>query len=562
MKVRTVAITSAWAVIAAFSASLAVSGSGADLRPPQASSVERDSLESIVRFLTIDPWTAELKTRYALREAEMYETAEALAARLDQMAPGSVSLVPFGIVRHFEAGDSAFTSWNVVADFDLCGGCTDVFLVTAHYDATAARTEIWNDRWMTASAPGADDNGTGVAAALEIARALHTEELPFDLRVILFSGEELNRLGSIDYVANCDDACSGAILGVINLDMIGWSGEGFGATVMSDEYSGWLASLVEEVAGETHKDLPITVIRPGPWNWDHASFWEKTGIPVSAVTLSEPLGKEGKILYPYYHTIEDTEEKIDFAQTEAIAQLVLDLILRTNGSGPELCVYDTDIVYYLDGVEMPLKRFTADDLITVVVKVRNTGGAPGSGAAARLLIDHETASGSRRIFSGEIEVPGTLRTSDTSFDLDGAGLPAGGNMIRASVVATDPQDDPSNDSALSIFSVEAESGVLAGHNFRPNPVSGRFAEAMFCVNMEADADIHVEILNLEGESISTANLGYGYGVPLDPGYSCFRCGDIFPGVDRLASGVYLYRISLFLLDGTREEYRGRFAVAN
>jgi hypothetical protein len=562
VKVRTVAITSAWAVIAAFSASLAVSGSGADLRPPQASSVERDSLESIVRFLTIDPWTAELKTRYALREAEMYETAEALAARLDQMAPGSVSLVPFGIVRHFEAGDSAFTSWNVVADFDLCGGCTDVFLVTAHYDATAARTEIWNDRWMTASAPGADDNGTGVAAALEIARALHTEELPFDLRVILFSGEELNRLGSIDYVANCDDACSGAILGVINLDMIGWSGEGFGATVMSDEYSGWLASLVEEVAGETHKDLPITVIRPGPWNWDHASFWEKTGIPVSAVTLSEPLGKEGKILYPYYHTIEDTEEKIDFAQTEAIAQLVLDLILRTNGSGPELCVYDTDIVYYLDGVEMPLKRFTADDLITVVVKVRNTGGAPGSGAAARLLIDHETASGSRRIFSGEIEVPGTLRTSDTSFDLDGAGLPAGGNMIRASVVATDPQDDPSNDSALSIFSVEAESGVLAGHNFRPNPVSGRFAEAMFCVNMEADADIHVEILNLEGESISTANLGYGYGVPLDPGYSCFRCGDIFPGVDRLASGVYLYRISLFLLDGTREEYRGRFAVAN
>ncbi len=250
MKVRTSAIATGWAVIAALSAGHAAQGQDSDRLPPQASSVERDSLESIVRFLTIDPWTTELKTRYALREAEMRETAEALAARLADMAPGSVSLIPFEIVRVFEAGDSAFTSWNIVADFDLCEGCTDVFLVTAHYDATAARTEGWNDQWMTASAPGADDNGTGVAAALEIARALQSEELPFDLRVILFSGEELARLGSIDYVVNCDDACSGAILGVINLDMLGWSGEGFGASVMSDEYSGWLACLVEEVAGE------------------------------------------------------------------------------------------------------------------------------------------------------------------------------------------------------------------------------------------------------------------------------------------------------------------------
>lgn len=87
------------------------------------------------------------------------------------------------------------------------------------------------------------------------------------MRVILFSGEALDRLDSIDYVGNCDDACSGAILGVINLDMLGYSGEGFGATVMSDEY-------------------------------------------------------------------EDTGEKIDFVQTESIAQLVLDLILRVNDTDP------------------------------------------------------------------------------------------------------------------------------------------------------------------------------------------------------------------------------------
>ncbi len=531
-------------------------------RAPGTVAVERDSLESIVELLSIDTSTTELRTRYSLREAEMEDVAGLLAGRLDALASSSVSVVPFLIERHFASGDTTFISWNIVADLDLCGDSGDLLMLTAHYDATGSRTAGWSNEWQTASAPGADDNGTGVAAVLEIARCLQSEDLPFDLRIVFFSGEELDRLGSIDFVSRCDDACAEKILGVINMDMIGYSGAGRGVTVMSDEFSGWLAYIIEDVAGKLHPDLPVTVIRPGPWNWDHASFWEKTGIAVSAVTLAEPLGEGGRILYPYYHTVDDVMENVDFDQATEIARLVEDLISGVKDSPPEIAVFDTDIIYYLNGVEMSGRRFAEGDPVTVAVKVRNIGAASGTGGQVALTVNLETVKSSSLLYEGDMEIPGPFRTADVFIDLGEGQAGAGGNMIRASISTYLAEDDPSNNTALSVFSIEALSGGLAGHNFRPNPVEGNIADAMFCVNLETDADMHVEILTLEGEFISSANLGYGFGVPLNPGYSCFRCGDIFNGIERLVSGVYIYRISLFAVDGEKAEYLGRFAVVN
>jgi hypothetical protein len=40
------------------------------------------------------------------------------------------------------------------------------------------------------------------------------------------------------------------------------------------------------------------------------------------------------------------------------------------------------------------------------------------------------------------------------------------------------------------------------------------------------------------------------------------CGALFPAIDRLASGVYLYRLTLFDPDGSIVHAAGRFAVAH
>jgi Zn-dependent M28 family amino/carboxypeptidase len=76
-------------------------------------------------------------------------------------------------------------SRNVVAERKGTGsGARKVVIVTAHLDS------INLAGGPAASAPGADDNGSGSAGVLEIARALKDHTSSQDLRLILFGGEE------------------------------------------------------------------------------------------------------------------------------------------------------------------------------------------------------------------------------------------------------------------------------------------------------------------------------------------------------------------------------------
>ena len=64
----------------------------------------------------------------------------------------------------------------------------------------------------SAAAPGADDNGSGSAGLLELARVLSSRQWGHDLRFILFGGEEEGLHGSRQYVAALppanDPACA------------------------------------------------------------------------------------------------------------------------------------------------------------------------------------------------------------------------------------------------------------------------------------------------------------------------------------------------------------------
>ncbi len=486
---------------------------------------------------------------------------DTLIVWLDAYTGATPVIDPFTIERFFTSGTVTVTGYNIIVDIDTSPSSSDVFLLTAHYDAIGSRSAGWWDEWETAVAPGANDNASGVAAVIEAAGILSKLELPFDIRVILFSGEELNKLGSHDYVEEkCDDDCAGRILGVINLDMLGYSGEGSGVTVMSDEYSGWMAYLALEAAEELAPELPSRLIKPGPWNWDHASFWVATGVQISAITLSEPLAETGSIIYPYYHTVRDTLGYVDLGQVIGITEIITGLVAGFADSPTELTIYDTDIVYYVDGVEKAFKRFEEGETIEAVIKVRNTGGQDYPGEKVFLTVVHEFSSGTKTLFSGLVDIPDVLRTTDISLILDERNVSPGGNILRAKISGTPTGDDPGNDSAVSLFTVEGELGGLLNHYFMPNPIDREFNRAMFCIDLASEADLKIEIYTLEGILLSTGVLGDSYGIGLDPGYSCHSCGELFRDIDELASGVYVYRIVVFPRDGIQSDHRGRFAI--
>ena len=73
---------------------------------------------------------------------------------------------------------------------------------------------------VAALAPGADDNASGSAGVLEIARVLATHPRKHDLRLILFGGEEQGLHGSKQYVSGLSASERARIRAVINMDMI------------------------------------------------------------------------------------------------------------------------------------------------------------------------------------------------------------------------------------------------------------------------------------------------------------------------------------------------------
>src|SRR5690606_11302120 len=82
-----------------------------------------------------------------------------------------------------------------------------------------SRTDDLND--STAFAPGADDNGSGVAAVLEIARVMSQLRPRTTMIFVLFSAEEVNRQGSKAFVRDYIQFYNIPVRVMINVDTVG-----------------------------------------------------------------------------------------------------------------------------------------------------------------------------------------------------------------------------------------------------------------------------------------------------------------------------------------------------
>jgi hypothetical protein len=528
--------------------------------------VNRDSLESTVRFLAIDPATGEPRTRFVLREAPLLLVADSLAARLARNTGAVVERFPFlidstscRIIRNFGPIDSTYTAVNLIARVAGNGGVKGVFLVTAHYDAIASRTSGWEGNWRTWPAPGADDNATGVAALMEAARVLSGQDLPFDLMFVLFSGEELGLLGSRAFVDALPDIDPGRIIGVLNCDMIGYPFAGHPAgTVISNPASDWLSGMIAGAAGQSDASFPLAVVSPGPSNWDHAAFWEAS---IPAVTFAEPLRENMLIGSPHYHTLADTIGTLDFEQVERIASIVAEFFEGIAGSGAEAALFPSDLVLLKRGYPNTKRVFAVGDTMTVRAIARNRGSedAPG-GSSMRLTISIENGSFTRALRSEVLPIPAALDadTVEATVVLDRGYL--GADKIGVSISVRGMSDDPGDNAAEVWIAVEGEEEVVLMHSVQPNPVASGLRSASFCMNLSRGLDIALSLYNLEGELIGTAYAGSEWGRPLGAGLNCLGMGDLFPRVDRLASGVYYYRLVVYDGGVARERYAGRFAV--
>lgn len=139
-------------------------------------------------------------------------TLENIVATIQGVAANNRSGSPVGLPSQPIITEGA-TPYEAI---DKSAGAIPEILLLAHYDS---RVDDNND--STSFAPGANDNGSGVACLLEIVRVLSAAEpLPVTVRCAFLSGEEHGLLGA-QALAELSKKEGRNIIAVINNDMIG-----------------------------------------------------------------------------------------------------------------------------------------------------------------------------------------------------------------------------------------------------------------------------------------------------------------------------------------------------
>jgi Peptidase family M28/Haloacid dehalogenase-like hydrolase len=192
-----------------------------------------------------------------------------------------------------------------------------LILVCSHYDSLSEKPSV--------SAPGADDDASGVAATLELARLLRNIPLKRDVLFCIFGGEEQGLFGS-EACAEIAIHENWAIDVVINLDMISYKNP-IGTSRIVVEYDQGNRDPRNDAAAKAYglimakaaKDYTsLEVEHTDIWNSDYMSF-EKRGYACIGAYNAED--------NPFYHKSSDNQDKIDITHLGEVVKMVLATIL-------------------------------------------------------------------------------------------------------------------------------------------------------------------------------------------------------------------------------------------
>lgn len=209
-----------------------------------------------------------------------------------------------------------------------------IIIIGAHYDTVAG-------------SPGANDNGSGVAALLELSRRFSDARPGLSVRFVAFANEEppffhTRKRGSRVY-AKMARKRGDDIIGMMALETIGFYTDRPGSQeyppFMSRFYPdtgnyvafvsnlrsvGWLkrtaAAFRERSSFPAESLAMFTPVAPGAAWSDHSSFWEN-GFHALMVTDT------AFYRYPYYHTPHDTPDRLTYGALARVTDGLYEAIL-------------------------------------------------------------------------------------------------------------------------------------------------------------------------------------------------------------------------------------------
>jgi hypothetical protein len=206
-------------------------------------------------------------------------------------------------VRYHNYTDSTVSGSNVEAT--LYGSdSSNIFIICGHYDSVAA-------------GPGADDDGSGVAAVLAAAEIMRNYEFYYTVRFVCFSGEEQGLIGSRHYAEDAYNS-NDSIIAVLNADMIGFApsaSDGIKGKIFENDASEWIVEFTQDISQLYADYINIELFPQGQSGGsDHYYFWQ---FGYDAVFYHEYNFND------YYHSANDTIGNMNLTYSTRFTRLIL-----------------------------------------------------------------------------------------------------------------------------------------------------------------------------------------------------------------------------------------------
>lgn len=253
-----------------------------------------------------------------LIEEVSHRTLSEIEAKFEETGkPDSFELPGFRIRGEVTLEPTGRTLKNVLGLLPGYGpDAGEAIVVGAHYDHLgygASGSLADGERVLH---PGADDNSSGTAVLVEVARRLAAREEPLNRTVLFaaFTAEEVGLVGSRRYLHDPLIPTSNTVA-MINFDMVGRLRHNL-VLVYGTGTAVGLQDMVERNSMESGLRVRCSPSGFGPS--DHAAFHER-GVPVLYFFTG---------FHPEYHRPEDTFDTLNIEGMNAIAQLAEKLIVE------------------------------------------------------------------------------------------------------------------------------------------------------------------------------------------------------------------------------------------
>jgi Zn-dependent M28 family amino/carboxypeptidase len=224
---------------------------------------------------------------------------------------------PHAEVTFTKNEDGTITGRNVIGYIN--NDAKNTIVIGAHYDhlGYGGDGSLFRDS-IKAIHNGADDNASGTAVMLDLARKLNTTNTNNNYLFIAFSGEEMGLLGSNYFVKN-PTINTKAVSYMINMDMVGRLKKDSALAV----YGTGTSPIFKQVLKAHNTKFKLIENESGVGPSDHTSFY-LADIPVLHFFTGQ---------HEDYHKPGDDADKLNYQGMETISEYIFDIISDLDDNG-------------------------------------------------------------------------------------------------------------------------------------------------------------------------------------------------------------------------------------